>query len=411
MDQTTLLFAAARFASAVGRLCLGPLLPVLTRSFDFPESSKATLLSSYSSGYILTQIIGGYLADQYGYAIVTSFSVGLSAFILFYVSVLATTVHQWTCCFFFLGFLTGPLFPAGSTAISTNVQPKDRAASAAIIDASASAGTTVASLAPLIAVSLGWRLVYQATAVCLSVVAATAFNLRVNTTSKDRFKNDQSKNVVKSKMAPMSALILPVSICTYFCHFADNFTKYSINSWAATMLFNKHGASQELIGSILGFQEAVGVVSKTLVGVWFSSVPASFRLRGTTSAIAFLVQGCALGCCFLASEPMYAAICMIVSSCAVGAHSVGFRPMYLEASPQHAGSVSGVGNTIASFASILGPVIVGSSFTGDGNWWSVAMWMFMASIFGALAASFITVFNKQQTNAMTTNKRNRTESA
>ncbi|KAL7578237.1 hypothetical protein ACA910_012658 [Epithemia clementina (nom. ined.)] len=398
MNKTTLLFAAARFASAVGRLCLGPFLPLLTEAFHFPDSAKPALLSSYSSGYILTQIIGGYLADQYGFAIVTSISVGLSAFILFYISSAAFTVVQWTSAFFILGILAGPLFPAGSAAISTCVPPTKRAASAAIIDASASAGTTVASLSPLIAVSIGWRFVYQATAVCLCFVAVAAWNLhdkiqRQSASAESR----ELLNDSKSEKVPTAALLHPASLCTYLCHFVDNFTKYSINSWASTMLFSKHGASLEMIGLILGCQEAVGVVSKVLVGVWFSSVKASFRMRGLNSAVAFLIQGLALGSCFLAKHPKHAAVCMIVSSSAAGAHSVGFRPIYFEASAKHAGAISGVGNTIASFASVLGPLVIGSSFDeNSGNWWSVAMWMFVANILGAFFAISITFFGGKQ---------------
>ena len=436
MDETTLLFAAARFASAVGRLCLGPFLPLLTEAFDFPESSKPTLLSSYSSGYILTQIVGGYLADVYGFAIVTAVSVGLSAMIVFYVSSLASTVTQWTHAFFLLGLLAGPLFPAGSAAISSRVPLARRAASAAMIDASASAGTTVASLAPLLAVTWGWRWIYHMTGLCLAGVAVAAWKMRPDTTTNTKrsyhspamlpqknengsvpgtngvSSNNNHKSLCSSSNnnnnPPLSALFLPVASCAYLCHCVDNFTKYSLNAWAATMLVTKHGASQELIGSILGFQEAVGVLSKALVGIWCSSLPASFQLRGTVSAMAFLVQAGALATCFVAQDWTVAALCMVVSSCAVGAHSIGFRPIYFEASPSHAGAVSGMGNTIASFASILGPVVIGSFIPQDApephqqpsphhhgdTWWNVALWMLCVNGLGAVAASAITLFVK-----------------
>ena len=117
----------------------------------FLEESKPALLSTYSSGCLLTQIGGGYLADKHGYASIVSATVGLSALIIFYISTLATTSVAWIRAFFCLGLVADPLFPAGSAAISWNVKADRRTASFAIVDASASAETTVASLAPIVA--------------------------------------------------------------------------------------------------------------------------------------------------------------------------------------------------------------------------------------------------------------------
>jgi ACS family hexuronate transporter-like MFS transporter len=386
MDRTTLLLSAARFSSAIARLCLGPLMPLLSVSLNLSNDEKRALLSAYSSGYILTQIGGGLLADRYGASTVIASAVGISSLILLYITS-ATSAVVWANAFFCLGLVAGPLFPAGSTAISTHVPFERRASAAAIVDAAAAAGTTVAALAPMIADRFGWKLVYYVTSIALAVVSVGALSL-----SSKRKQKLPGSNTTAEKY-PIASLLSPAALSTYLCHSADNFTKYSVNAWAATMLSEKHGASPSMIGLILGTQEAVGVVSRLLVGMAFSSgASSSFARRGVTSALAFLVQGVALLAAFRASTPTMTAIMFVVSAIAVGAHSVGFRPIYFEASPEHAGSVSGLGNTVASLASAVGPVVVGSI----SGWNRVGLVMILVNFVGAMAAMAISRAGKSK---------------
>jgi MFS family permease len=402
IDQTTLLLSSARFASAVARLCLGPLLPLLSMNLHFPDSSKPALLSAYSSGYILTQVGGGYLADRYGYAIVVAGTMCLSALILEFVATYATTVGVWTNAFFLLGLAAGPLFPAGSTAISSNVPSSRRAASAAIIDAAASGGTTVAAMSPLFAEFLGsWRPVFHATAASLALISFAVFTAtppsRIRKGKRGAMAELESKDKTKSLAVSMTVLLQPTCLCAYCCHAVDNFSKYSINSWAATMLANKHGASPSTIGAILGAQEAAGVVSKALIGVWFTSESSPLKSRGEASMAAFCLQGLILYAAFQLDNPYGAGACFLVSAVSAGAHSIGYRTLYFEVSPCHAGSISGLGNTVASFASILGPTIIGSSIQRSeakdpSSWWLVGMWMLLVNLVGAVAATLVVIW-------------------
>jgi len=441
MDRTTALLAAARFTSAIARLCLGPLLPILSLSLKFSEESKPALLSAYSSGYLLTQMVGGYLADRHGYARIVSATVGVSAFILFYISTFATTTVAWTRALFCLGLVAGPLFPAGSAAISSNVRADRRAASFAIVDAAASAGTTVASLAPIVAYYMGWRFIYLFTAVILLFVAVGIItSMQSNTMTKktsssmsylaiqtcDQPKNDNVKSDDRSLKA-IRVLFLPVAVCTYLCHCCDNFTKYSINSWAATMLVNGHEASPALVSGILAGQEATSVVSKLLVGTLFSfssntmSSTSLFVKRGAISALGFLLQGVALWSAFQANTACKSGFFFIISAIAAGSHSVGFRPIYLEVAPHHAGAISGFGNSVASCASVLGPLVIGSCINQNNDvepfdasrsentfqngaenratmedWSRVAFYMILANLSGSLAALCITYMSRQR---------------
>lgn len=374
-------------------------MPILAVSLGFSDDDKPALLSAYSSGYILTQIGGGFLADRYGAYSVISSTVGVSAFILLFITRYTSAVI-WMKAFFCLGLVAGPLFPAGSTAISAYVPSEKRAAAAAIVDAAAAAGTTVAALAPMIAAQFGWRLVYYVTAVALAVVSIGSLSLSSSKKLASVIPTLSNNNLASASHVekyPFAALLSPAALSTYICHSADNFTKYSVNAWAATMLFEKHGASPTMVGAILASQEAVGVASRLFVGTSFSNdATSSFSKRGWTSAIAFGAQGLAQFAAFRAPTPTLAAAMFVVSAIAVGAHSVGFRPIYFEASPDHAGSVSGLGNTVASLASAIGPVLIGSIK----GWSQVGLVMFLVNLGGAAAALTIARVGRTRTRKL-----------
>lgn len=405
MDRTTLLLSLARFAAAVARLCLGPLLPILTISLGFDEASKPTLLSAYSSGYILTQIGGGYIADGHGFSKVIAASVGISALVLLYVSTLASTVDQWTNAFFVMGLVAGPLFPAGSSAISTNVPPSQRAASAALVDAAASAGTCVASLTPLIASHLGWRSIYYVTSCGLAMVAVMTPNMLSSTTaSRYKKKTSQSNspppspnNSKETNTTASKVLIQPSAVLTYVCHSVDNFSKYTINAYAATLLFAKFDATAARIGMILGLQEAVAVGSKILVGTLSLKWRPTLFNRGRASAVGFFFQGLALCMAVQASTELGAALGFTLSALWSGLHSSGYRALYMEIAPDYSGAMSGVGNTIASVASVLGPITIGAAMARSNNvpdeqtWTTVGLWMLSVNVMGSVAAATVAV--------------------
>eukprot|EP00538_Stauroneis_constricta_P000784 CAMPEP_0119555424 /NCGR_PEP_ID=MMETSP1352-20130426/7640_1 /TAXON_ID=265584 /ORGANISM="Stauroneis constricta, Strain CCMP1120" /LENGTH=519 /DNA_ID=CAMNT_0007602183 /DNA_START=206 /DNA_END=1765 /DNA_ORIENTATION=- len=469
-SSTTLLLSSARFVSAIARLSLGPLLPLLTLSFHFSDRDTPALLSAFSSGYILTQVAGGYFADRFGYRSVISTSLGVSALLVFWLT-LNTTGHgedaatvsiasMWTKVYFVLGLVSGPLFPAGSTAITLEVPRENRATAAAVVDAAAAAGTTVAAMTPLLATVLGgWRLIFQFTAGGLCLISMMFWQSNDDDGSSggggDRQQqhrsstrkthpadhdNHDSKKVdgppqrqsdtSASALSPsplssqrktttsfwnlVRALLQPVAIGTYLCHGCDNFTKYSLSSWSATMLVQRHEVSPSMVGILLGSQEAVGFFSRILLSVYMSgkgyakSKHALRNYRAAVSTVTFLVQAAAMKYAMGTQSTMLwqTVAGFIVAAMASGGHSIGYRPFYLEMNDHFAGSISGFGNTLASMASIVGPVMLGmavarsddtagdSSGTGEMNgggkeWNAVGSMLSAVNLFGASVSAIL----------------------
>jgi len=371
MSTITLWLSSSRFVAAIARLSLGPLLPLLP---DIKES-KPALLSAYSTGYLLTQVMGGKLADTYGARIIVAASNWWSAV---WLGCLVFSNTSWTRVYFGLGLAAGPLFPAGSAAIALS---PNKATSAAWIDAAAATGTMVASLAPVVTVALNgnWKL-FLLIVVVLELITGAGAYIYINDPIRE---HEDVYTPKKKKMSwPISILFSPSALCAYLCHSTENLTKYSLNAWAVTSFIERYNISVTTAGSVLAMQEGIGVVSRLI----FASRYSSFRDRGAVSFGAFSIQALAVGLVFFAPSMKWASVGMIVQSLAAGSHSIGFRLSYLELSEYHAGSISGLGNTIASVASAAGPLAIGVLIEHRGRWINVGWFMFTINLIGALCA-------------------------
>mmetsp|Transcript_2630 Transcript_2630/g.4118 ORF Transcript_2630/g.4118 Transcript_2630/m.4118 type:complete len:459 (+) Transcript_2630:61-1437(+) len=390
----TFLLASARFVGNIARLSLGPLLPLLSLELGFPTESKPALLSAYSSGYILTQIAGGFFADRYGAPFVLAFTSGASAFVLL---ALASAPGEWGVTWWIrlyaaLGLLAGPLFPASSVAVKEGVEPERRAGAAAVVDAAASAGTCVATLAPAVAAAtFGWRGVFIMTAVAALFVTIGSIRLG-NAPRQKQFKTKSSRRLSvtstengASAESPYKILFSIPSLSLYLCNSCDNFCKYILNAWLATMFVERYKVSAAEAGGWLAIVEAVGVVSRVLAGM---RDPLGEKFRWVASSVTFLLQGAFLFLAFNAPNPKSCALFLTLYAFCTGGHSVGFRPRYFETAPHLAGLLSGYGNTIASMASAMGPVAIGmllgpekgedTELDNEDERWNRVAWLMLA---------------------------------
>jgi hypothetical protein len=81
-----------------------------------------------------------------------------------------------------------------------------------------------------------------------------------------------------------------------------------------------------------------------------------------------------------------AALCLLQALSNI--HQVGFNANYLDVTKHSTGLVSGVGNSLASFASYLGPIVTSSFLAGDTDRnvaWSYIFLTFATAVFVSLA--------------------------
>eukprot|EP00957_Ditylum_brightwellii_P131457 10026336-Ditylum_brightwellii.AAC.1 len=160
------------------------------------------------------------------------------------------------------------------------------------------------------------------------------------------------------------------------------------------MFVERYQVSAAEAGGWLAIVEAVGVVSRILAGM---RDPLGEKFRWAASSATFLLQGAFLFLAFNAPNPKSCALFLTLYALCTGGHSVGFRPRYFETAPHLAGLLSGYGNTIASMASAMGPVVIGMLLgseegkdvesENEGERWNKVGWLMLtASVVGVAGA-------------------------
>jgi len=194
-----------RGLSAVGRLPLGPILPLLGLELSISAADKGPLLASFSTGYLLTQMAGGCVADRVGARLViflalVSTAAGL-ALAPAAAAVGGASVAGLSGVYFMLGVVNGPLFPACSVMLR-HVGPQGRASAMAIVDDGATLGGCVATaLCPVLATWIGWRQLYHLLAAAAFITAMVWSRMAPDSSPKQKDIKPLDENPSRSPLA------------------------------------------------------------------------------------------------------------------------------------------------------------------------------------------------------------------
>ena len=121
------------------------------------STTKGSLLSAFSLGYILTQVAGGTLADRLGPVTVIFLAMLLGA-VFTILSGLAPSVAFLWLSHVMMGASQGPLFPTSVAFLARWLPPDERALGSSFLDAGITAGSLVAlPVSGRLASALGWR--------------------------------------------------------------------------------------------------------------------------------------------------------------------------------------------------------------------------------------------------------------
>mmetsp|Transcript_24282 Transcript_24282/g.74936 ORF Transcript_24282/g.74936 Transcript_24282/m.74936 type:complete len:532 (+) Transcript_24282:64-1659(+) len=146
------------------RVLLGALMPYLSEEVRMSSQEKGSILAAFSTGYMLTQVIGGAASDAFGGKILTSIAItSMSLGSLVAAPLLkAGGLHLFWFCYFFMGLAEGPSYPTTGSIMSKWVPAHERGAALSIVDTGSSVASMVTfAVAPLLAARYGWRFAFH----------------------------------------------------------------------------------------------------------------------------------------------------------------------------------------------------------------------------------------------------------
>eukprot|EP00439_Symbiodinium_sp_Y106_P061307 s4314_g9.t1 len=108
-----------RLVCQANRILFGALLPAIRQDLEFSDTEAGSLLSAFASGYMLTQILGGTLADRVGGKWILQLAIcAVSMGSIVGPIALQQGFRATYCTYFMMGFLEGPSFPATGSMLS-----------------------------------------------------------------------------------------------------------------------------------------------------------------------------------------------------------------------------------------------------------------------------------------------------
>lgn len=419
------LVAVSRMMCYLARAQLGLVLPFLTQELSLTSADRGQLMSRYASGYLLTQIPGGILADKFGGYIVVAIVIIATAFCCIAAPVLASTsISAFGIPFFLMGLCQGAVMPAGNVLMAQWILPSERSWASAITGMGACLGTLAINFfAPLLASRYGWRSVFYSTASGCIVFLATwllaAFsspnhctNLpheelvvlqqaglaspRGDATSEETQQlcnpEEQKENSKKQRALFNPRLFLFPSVWAVIgSHFAQNSLQY-FAEWLPFFYSTKLAMLPELASFHLTIISLVEMPARMIT----KEMPERLQQRGfsllqcrkimSLQGFFYHMLLCALLAMFLGfdiTSPVAYTVLFTLSKAVQAFHAGGYFANYLDLTRSYAGMLTGIGNTVASCAGVVVPQFIADTLQNDEmNWLPVIAGLIFINLVG-----------------------------
>lgn len=366
-------------------MAMGSLVIYICESYACGQTWKGWLLSAHAFGYCTTQIIGGQIADRIGgHLVVAASLLGAGASLAMTpMAASAMGLSGIALTQVTMGIATGPLFPASTQLLVQKLPASDRAMASTTLDTGITVGSLiVVPLSGFLAVRFGWEytlVIYGLLAVGYSLVWLRC--IQHPSGEKSSCDNGAKTSSGSAGDSGMAAVLVGVRHsrlwAIYVAHFTFNYGIYFINSWSATYYLEVFSLRPEQAGLHLSLPHAVNLLVKVLIN---PALEHFLRERGATnigrrrvfSGLGFIVSALFMAMVpFVGryvSGPYPVTVCMSMALGFAALHPSGFKANYMDVTKTHSGVVSGIGNTIASFASSIGPVAVAQMRASTGSW-------------------------------------------
>ncbi len=374
----------AVFVCYIDRVNISVAIIPMADEFGWDAAVQGWILSCFYFGYLVTQFLGGYLADRYGGKVVLAIGViWWSAFTVFTPWASALGVAVLVAARVLMGMGEGVTFPSIYALYAKWVPVKERARSMAFSNSGIPIGQVFALLvAPLIAVAWGWEWIfYLFGAVGIVWYAFWHFATAREPAAHPRLSEQEAGEIAadlppaSSSGAQTSTLQLLRSKAVWaiiVAHFCNNWSLYVLLSWLPTFVTRGLGVDFASSGVVSMLPHIVSFVFLNLAGQVADRMVKSgmtvTRVRKTCQTIGF--GGLALALMLVGeAESAWLAITIMCAGNALGAFVTGgFAVNHMDIAPNQAGRLMGITNTFATIPGIVGVTVSGFILQATGSW-------------------------------------------
>ena len=356
----------------------------MAEQFQWDKATTGVILSSFFFGYVTTQILGGWLADNFGGKLVLGVGVVLwSIFTMLtapaaiFFGAIGIVVARVT-----MGLGEGVTFPAVYSILSNWTPVTERARAISFTMSGIEVGTIAALLlTPPIIVRLGWEYVFYLFGM-LGICWWIAWHFLVSSTPEKHTRispaetaliRADSNSLPDRVKLPLRAMFSHSAvwaiIVAYFC---ANWVSFVFLAWFPTYVYEELGVDLASVGFVAVGPALIGAIGMNCWG-WVAdsllrrdiSIIAVRKIMNSAGVGASAAMLFTIG--FISSVPLIITL-MCLSSFFGSAAMSGMGANPLDIAPRHAGTLMGIVNSIASIPGIIGVAATGLILDATGSW-------------------------------------------
>ena len=392
------LAAAAVFVCYMDRVIISIAIIPMAADFGWNAEEQGRILSSFFVGYLLTQILGGWLAERFGGKVVLGCGVIFwSLFTLITPIAAAGGMVALITARILMGMGEGVTFPSIYALFGRWIPVRERSRSIGILFSMAPLGSVFALLAtPWIVGRFGWEVAFYAFGLIGFVwwifwqkmsTSGPEQHHRVSATELSEIDGEPGDST--DAPASMSLLLRAAPVwAIVICHFCANWAGYVLLVWTPTYINKGLGVDFASVGVYTMIPMLASFVALNLGG-WAADHAIRrgidvTRVRKVMQTIGFGGPALVLaGLGYVESVPL-AIFLMSLGNFLGGASAGGFGVNHLDIAPKGAGVIMGLSNTAGTLPGVIGVYVSGLILAATSSWTLVFQTAAVINVVGLL---------------------------
>lgn len=386
--KVVLLAVIAAYICLIDRVAMSIAIIPMATEFGWSPAHQGSVMAAFFVGYVVLQLPAGWLSDRLGGKWVLGVGVvAWSLFTLLTPSAASIGLALLLCCRFFMGVAESVTWPSIYNLFTLWVPDQQRGFAVGLLNSAISGGTIIALvMTPWLIDFGGWRFAFWAygtLGLMWFVVWAPGIPNRRSVASVDCDDTAAYRSLtVRNALASRPVIAMMVA------HFCTNWLIYLSLAWLPTFLNQAHAVPLSDVGYWVVLPFLVSTIATPLTGRFADRLIARGVTRLTVRramqctallgvAAVFLLVG------YIEQVSVVVALFCLGNLAASGAVAgIGANPM--ELAPQHAATLYGASNALASLGSAGAVFVAGQILENTGSWTLVFQSAAVIGIVGAL---------------------------
>ncbi len=415
--KVVLLSFLAVFICYIDRVNISVAIIPMQDQFGWSESQVGLILGSFYFGYMITMILGGYLADKYGGKKVLGYALLIWSLFTIITPFFAYQGLWWLILIrILMGLGEGVTFPSWHAIYARWIPFEERTRAVGFTNSGIAAGTLFGfAVTALIIANYSWELVFYSFGL-LGFFWYFFWNKMVTSfPENNKFLSEEELHHIKieapsKESAPTVPLLKLIRngpfMAIAFATFCNNWSLYTFLSYLpkyvnAPVVQGGMGidlGSNIFIYSIL-IPSLVSIFSLILGGYLADGLIKKgygiLKVRKSVNSIGFFGSALFLYLISLEDSLINVVILLCLINICSGICAGGFGVNHADLGPKYTGSLVGIAGSIGMIAAILSPIVAGYILESTNSWSSIFNVCTIVLLLGGIFYLFFASVDKQ----------------